>query len=175
VQVDAPRFPPPDEALGSALANFGDRMLLTDARVHIGGRSSYAPWDAPLTAHAGEPVRMTLYWRCLRRMDDSYKVFVQLVGPGSFNPQTGGPLWGQDDFWPVGGAFPTHLWVPRWVEGQQVTDVHAFEVDPAAPPGDYFIAVGVYDTVGQRRLGTLDVQGNMEGDWAVLGAVRVAQ
>jgi len=175
VQLDAPRFPPPGEAMSSALGNFGDRMLLTGAVVRIGGRVSHAPWDVPLTVHAGDSVRVTLGWRCLRRMDDSYKVFVQLVGPGLFNPRTGGPLWGQDDFWPVGGAFPTHLWIPRWVEGQRVTDAHAFEVDPAAPPGDYFVAVGVYDTVGQRRLGTLDAQGDVDGDWVVLGAVRVGE
>jgi hypothetical protein len=56
-----------------------------------------------------------------------------------------------------------------------VADTHEFEVDPAAPRGDYFITVGVYDTVGQRRLGTLDARGNMEGDWVVLGAVHVEE
>jgi len=175
VQVDAPRFPPPGEAMDSALGNFGERMLLTGAAMRVGGRTRHAPWQAALTAQAGESARVTLHWRCLRRMDDSYKVFVQFVRPGSFNPRSGGPLWGQDDFWPVGGAFPTHLWIPRWVEGQQVVDAHEFQIDPAAPPGDYFIAVGVYDTVGQRRLGTLDARGNMEGDWVVLGAVRVEE
>ena len=173
VQVDAPRFSPPLKAMNSALGNFGGRMLLTDATVRLDGGSNQAPWDNPLTARAGEPVRVTLRWRCLRRMKDNYKVFVQFVGPGLFNPQTQGPLWGQDDFWPVGGAFPTHLWIPKWIEGQQVIDTHEFEIDPDAPPGDYFIAVGVYDTTGERRLGTLDPQGNLDGDWIKLGIVRV--
>ena len=128
-----------------------------------------------VTTHAGEPVRVTLHWRTLQRMDTNYKVFVQFVGPGLFNPQTQGPVWGQSNFWPVGGAFPTHLWIPKWVEGQNVVDTHEFEVDPTAPPGDYFVAVGVYDAVtdGVRRLGTLDGEGNVVGDWVVLGAVRV--
>jgi hypothetical protein len=108
-------------------------------------------------------------------MENNYKIFVQFVGPGLFNPRTEGPLWGQDDFWPVRGAFPTHLWIPKWVEGQRITDVHSFEIDPAAPPGDYFIAVGVYDSAGERRLGTLDAGGNVDGDWVKLGSVRVEE
>jgi len=175
VQVDAPRFSTPVEAMRSALGNFGGRMLLTGATVRIGGQVHHAPWDAPLTTRAGEAVRVTLHWHCLRRMDSNYIVFVQFLGPGLFNPRTQGPVWGQDDFWPVGGAFPTHLWIPRWVEGQQVSDAHEFEIDTGAPPGDYLIYVGVYDTVGVRRLGTLNAQGNMEGDWVVLGPVRVEE
>jgi hypothetical protein len=175
VQVDAPRFPPPMATLDLALGNFGGRMLLTGATVRLGGRTTHTPWEAPPTVHAGELVRVTLHWRALRRMDNNYKVFVQFVGLGLFNPQTQGPVWGQSNFWPVGGAFPTHLWIPKWVEGQNVVDSHEFEVDPAAPPGDYFIAVGIYDAVtdGARRLGTLDAEGNVVGDWVVLGAVRV--
>jgi hypothetical protein len=177
VQIDAPRFPVPLEAMGSALGNFGGQMLLTGATVRIGRWISRAPWDAPPTVHAGEPVRVTLHWRPLRRMDDNYTVFVQFVGPGLFNPRTQGPVWGQDDFWPVGGAFPTHLWIPKWVEGQQIADRHTFEIDATAPSGDYLIAVGVYSTVtlGERRLGTLDGQGNVAGDWVVLGTVRVEE
>ncbi len=56
-----------------------------------------------------------------------------------------------------------------------MADTHNFVIDPAAPSGDYLIAVGVYDTVGERRLGTLDAQGNMEGDWVVLGPVHVEE
>jgi hypothetical protein len=173
VQVDAPRFPPPVEAMQSALGNFGGRMLLTGATVRLGGQDHHVPWEVPLSASAGEPVRVTLHWRCLRRMDQDYKVFVQFIGAGLFNPKTQGFVWGQDDFWPVGGAFPTHLWIPKWIEGQKVVDTHTFDIDPAAPPGDYFIAVGAYGTTSERRLGTLDARGNMEGDWVVLGAVRV--
>lgn len=175
IQVDAPHFSPPVEAMRSAVGNFGDRMLLTGATVRVGGQTYHVPWNAPLTVRAGESVRVTLHWRCLRRMDSDYKVSVQFEGPGLFNPKTRGPLWGQDDFWPMGGAFPTHLWIPKWVEGQQVPDAHEFKIDPAAPPGEYFIAVGVYDTVGVRRLGTLDAQGNMEGDRIKLGVVRVEE
>jgi len=175
VRVDEPRFSPPLAAMRAALGNLGGRMLLSGATVRIAGRSHRAPWAAPLTARAGDTVQVTLYWRCLRRMDESYKVSVQFEGPGLFNPRTQGPLWGQDDFWPVGGAFPTHLWIPKWVEGQQVADRHTFEIDPAAPPGDYLIAVGVYDTVGVRRLSTLDARGNAQGDRLTLGAVRITE
>ncbi len=175
VQVNAPHFSPPVEEMRSALGNFGSRILLTDATVRLGDQIRHAPWAVPLTARAGDPVRVTLHWRCLRRMDDSYKVSVQFVGPGLFNPTTRGPVWGQDDMWPVGGAFPTHLWIPKWVEGQRVLDTHTLEIDAAAPPGDYYIAVAVYDAVGVRRLGTLDAQGSMDGDLVVLGTVRVAE
>lgn len=175
IQVDAPRFPPPVETMNSALGNFGGRMLLTGAAVRLGGQTNHVPWGAPPTARAGETIRVTLHWRCLRRMDESFKISVQFIGPGLFNPRTQGPVWGQDDMWPVGGAFPTHLWIPKWVEGQQIVDAHEFEIDPAVPPGDYYIAVVVYDMVGERRLGTLDAQGNVEGDLLVLGAVRVEE
>jgi hypothetical protein len=175
IRVEPPAFAPPARALDTALGDFGARLLLTGATVDLGPQRAEAPWSEPLTARAGESVRVALDWRCLRRMENNYKIFVQFVGPGLFNPRTEGPLWGQDDFWPVRGAFPTHLWIPKWVEGQRITDVHSFEIDPAAPPGDYFIAVGVYDSAGERRLGTLDAGGNVDGDWVKLGSVRVEE
>jgi hypothetical protein len=77
------------------------------------------------------------------------------------------------DYTPLGGAFPTHLWIPKWLPGQRVLDPYRMELPPDLPPGTYQIEVGLYEMVSRRRLHISDTNGNLVGDRYILGQVIV--
>ncbi len=110
---------------GSSLAN---GATLVEAKI------------AQSTLKAGQWVRFTLTWRSETTPPGDFTVFTQFIGPD-------GQVWGQHDNPPVGGWYPTLLWRP----GEIVTDDYAVRLDPAAPPGDYRLVVGMYNpTTGER-------------------------
>jgi len=65
----------------------------------------------------GDTLTLTLYWRALTEMDEPYTVFTHLLAPD-------GSMAGQWDSHPVGGAYPTDL----WLAGEVVTDVREIPV-----------------------------------------------
>ena len=134
------------------LANFGGRLVLTDARV---GR---------LNATSGDIVPVTLRWRGLRAMEEDYTVFVHLVGPD-------GRLHGQVDSWPVQGSYPTS----QWVTGKVVIDDYEVRLEPDAPPGPYRVEVGLYRLETMERLRILDDEGNAIGDAILVDTFDVQQ
>ena len=77
------------------------------------------------------------------------------------------------DYTPLGGAAPTHLWIPKWLPGQQYVDPYRLVIPEDLAPGTYFIEVGLYEMVGMRRLHIADEDGNLVGDRLILGAVVV--
>jgi hypothetical protein len=81
----------------------------------------------------GESLQVTLYWRALTPMNESYRVFVHLVGQD--NRMAGGV-----DVIPVRGAFPTVYWKP----GDTLRDVVQIPVALNAVPGKYTIETGLY-------------------------------
>ena len=95
----------------------------------------------------GSTLTLDLYWQAERKVEDSYTVFVHLVGE-AYNPATGGPLWGQDDSLPVENGYPT----TQWLVGVPVRDRHRLIVDPQAPPGQYQIEIGMYQLPSVERL-----------------------
>jgi hypothetical protein len=74
-------------------------------------------------------------------MAANYKVFVHVFDMG-----TGVPV-AQDDAEPNRGGFPTRFWAP----GDLVTD-HILIDLTQVQPGEYGIAVGIYDPLSQERL-----------------------
>ena len=97
--------------------------------------------EATRVVRPGEAVRLTLVWRCLREMETSYTVFTHLLDEGQ-------QIRGQQDNPPVGGRYPTTLWVP----GEVIVDEYAIAVRPGAPPGSYLVEVGLYDPATMERL-----------------------
>lgn len=81
----------------------------------------------------GEPLRVTLSWRALSPMPESYRVFVHLVG--AKDASAGGV-----DAIPARGAFPTLYWKP----GDALRDTYQFPIAPNALPGKYSLEVGLY-------------------------------
>jgi hypothetical protein len=87
----------------------------------------------------GETTVVTLHWQALRRMDLSYKFFIHLYDIES------GDIIAQADVIPRDWTYPT-TW---WEAGEVVSD----EIQLASVvPGQYQLAVGVYDPKTGERL-----------------------
>jgi hypothetical protein len=90
-----------------------------------------APPAGASTTH--EP-RLTLYWLTSSALDADYTIFVHSLGPE-------GTLLGQADGPPVGGHYPTSVWLP----GEVVQDSRL------VLPGSVYL-VGLYDPLSGQRL-----------------------
>jgi hypothetical protein len=134
------------------LATFGDRVLLTDAKVE------------KATAVPGEVVPVALRWRGLRAMSEDYTVFVHLVGPD-------GRLHGQVDSWPVQGTYPTSAWRP----GREVVDEYRVRLEADAPAGSYRVVVGLYQLETMERLRVVDEAGEPVADSVTVGTFEVGE
>jgi hypothetical protein len=152
---------------GRLLANFRQRVGLVSATARNGlaGRRT-APWSDPLMAEPGEAIHLTLEWKSLAPAEESYTVFVHLID-GADQPIVA------LDYTPLGGSTPTHLWIPKWLPGQQMLDPYRLEIPAGLPPGTYFIEAGLYEMTSGRRLHMADEDGNLIGDRYILGPVQV--
>ena len=166
LRVTAAALAPPDAVLTQALANLDSRVILLGGRASARGQTVETPWREPLTVRPGDRVQVWLDWRALTAVDQPYTVFVHLID-GAGRP------WAQHDYTPMGGAFPTFLWIPRWIEGQTVADPYQLTLPPDIPPGDYLIQVGMYHMTSLRRAQHFDPAGNLAGDRYIMGPVRV--
>ena len=105
----------------------------------------------------GEVLGVTLWWEALAEMEIDYKVFVHYVLP----PES---TWAQKDDDPQDGAAPT----TGWEVGQVVEDPYRIALPAEAPPGVYFVEIGVYDKATNDRLKV-----NFSDNGIVLGQFRV--
>lgn len=152
------------------LANFRQRVGLLSGTVRHEGTRLQAPWapENALTALPGDMLNVTLEWEALAKAEESYTIFVHLIDASNV-PYV------FLDYTPLGGSAPTHLWIPKWLPGQQFTDPYRLIIPPDLPPGTYFIEVGLYEMVSGRRLHISDSNGNLNGDRYILGAVEVIE
>ncbi len=154
VRVEAGQIQPPPDITKKALANFDSEILLEKARVK------------PDVAHPGQAIYVTLYWRALQPVEECYTVFVHVIDASN-------RIWGQKDFTPLGGSYPTFLWIPKWLEGQVIDDRYTVVLDPQTPPGEYWIEVGMYGIATTRRVPIFDQELNLTSDRVILGNIRV--
>jgi len=166
VRVEPARLHVPARALQTALGNFDQKLLLTGVRVRSGWRTYTAPWREPPVVRPGETLHVTLHWRCLQPMRESYTVFVHLIDSANQS-------WGQKDNPPLNASFPTFYFVPRWLPGQTVADPFPLPVDPATPPGEYWLEVGLYSTESLRRVPVFNREGDLVTDRVIVGSVSV--
>ena len=96
----------------------------------------------------------------------SYTVFIHLID------SNGIPHYGYD-YTPLGGAFPSYLWFPKWLPGQQVVDPYKLVMPIDLAPGTYWLEVGMYEMGSIRRMPLLDKSGSMTGDRFILGPVLI--
>jgi hypothetical protein len=115
------------------------------------------------TVAPGDQVEVTLYWRALAPIFQSYTVFTQVI-----DPATNGKI-GQLDGLPVCDWFPTEQWNP----GDLIADPYQIGIAPDAAPGDYQLLVGMYDAATGQRLPVADADGAPLGDAIPLAAIRV--
>jgi 4-amino-4-deoxy-L-arabinose transferase-like glycosyltransferase len=108
----------------------------------LGGQVDLLGYDLSRdTASPGDTLTLTLYWRALREMDESYTVFTHVVAPD-------GSISGQKDNPPIGGNYPTDLWLP----GEVVVDVYEIPVAANAVVGEHTLEVGMYIADSGARL-----------------------
>jgi hypothetical protein len=135
-------FPVPEGAVQNN-ALFGDAMRLLGYQLHRqDGR-----------------VELVLLWRPERKMETEYKVFVHIYDPG-----TGIPV-AQDDSMPLHWTYPTSY----WSLGEVVRDVIPISVEHV-PPGEYGVAVGVYDPASGERLPVWDSLDRLQPDGRLIFA-----
>ncbi len=145
----------------------GDAMRPLDVR--LGDSIRLAGYDLPRTTfRPGEAVTLTLYWEALEPVQARYKVFTHLVGT-TWNAGQGNFLWGQQDNEPLADRLPTTQWAP----GALIADPYRIALDPAAPPGVYTVAVGMYGLVDGVRLPVTAADGRALGDAVTLGQITV--
>jgi len=159
-----------DPATGERLpVGKGDTVRLAVVPVSWVGTGTQAV--TPLNARFGEAVALegyawqvnpeavlvTLRWSAGAYLDADYTIFVHLV-----DPEDGDRLIAQGDAPPLGGRWPTSLWLP----GMVLDDVYTISrsLDPSnasssgssLPPGTYHLLVGLYDPVTGDRLALPD-------------------
>ena len=152
--------------LERALSNVGNDVALFDAWARVGLTMRHGVWTEPLSLQAGGSLHLTLKWHVLARPRMSYTVFIHLI-------DAAGQPWMGHDYTPLGGAFPSYLWFPKWLAGQQVVDPYRLVLPSHVPPGHYWLEVGMYEMGSVRRIPQLDFAGTMVGDRFILGPVDV--
>lgn len=105
----------------------------------------------------GETLELTLWWEALDVPASDYKVFTHLILP----PEA---TWAQMDSRPQRGAAHTDTWQP----GDRIEDQYELTLPDTAPPGVYFVEIGLYDADTHDRLTV-----NFSDKGIVLGQVRV--
>jgi 4-amino-4-deoxy-L-arabinose transferase-like glycosyltransferase len=157
----------------------GDVVVLDYVRVGDGSSAAYAPqhlvsydvadqvrlWGYDLEAAEARPgssVRLVVYWRAERQMDEDYTVFVHLV-------DADGHIWGQQDNEPEGGFYRTSF----WDVGEVVKDEYEFTIDDSAPQGEYTVEIGMYVLETGQRLPVIDESTQAVGDRVLLAKVTV--
>lgn len=149
-----------------ALVNIGNDVALMQTSVRVGGRFRSQLWKDPVPISDGQPINMTLTWRVLQSPRTSYTIFIHVIDA------TGRPWFGHD-YTPLGGAFPSYLWFPKWLAGQQVRDPYRLELPDDLPGGQYWLEVGMYEMGTVRRIPQFDASGNIVGDRLILGPLLV--
>ena len=94
---------------------------------------------AELSAVAGEPVEVTLFWKKLHAHGDVYSAFIHVVDEA-------GNIVAQSDHWP--GGLPTNI----LDEGQVVIDRAFIDIPATTAPGRYQMRVGLYSAESGLRL-----------------------
>jgi len=107
-------------------------------------RAANARWDGQITlagylldkqnSHAGDTLNLTLYWQSVAKVEKDYTVFVHIV-------DSSGNIHAQLDTQPRAGTYPTSI----WDVGEIVRDEYALALPRELAPGEYRVAVGLYE------------------------------
>ncbi len=150
-------LPPPDkqelDQLAHADSRFGGAFALLGYRVS--DNAGLVP---------GGSLRIDLYWQSLQPVQKDYTVFVHLL-------DASGTVRGQQDSAPRQGTYPTLF----WEKGEIVADSYSLSLPPDLPPGDYRLAIGMYEWPSLQRLAVDDTSSRSPSDQLVLPTtVRIA-
>jgi len=101
---------------------------------------------AHTTYHPGDTLQLTLYWQPTAPLQNGPQTFVHLLGT-TVNPETGNPLWGQQDKW-----LPGERLLSQWEPGKLYRDAYEFRIPPLTPPGTYQLEIGWWEPANGTRL-----------------------
>jgi len=158
-------------AVARSLTNLGNEVALVSSWAWAGPNLRSGVWAddvLPLPVRAGSVMHLRLRWQALARPTTSYTVFIHLIDA------QGRPAFGHD-YTPLGGAFPSYLWFPKWLPGQSVVDPYTLRLPETLAPGRYTLEVGMYEMGSIRRVPHYGVDGTLVGDRLVLGSVEVRE
>jgi len=106
----------------------------------------------------GDTMTITYFFRVLKRVPSSQKIFLHVDYPGA---RING------DHVPNNGEFPTNY----WLEGDVVKDVHPLKVDSYSTPGIYSMHMGFF--LGSRRMKVAPREAHDGRDRITMGKIRV--
>jgi len=115
-------------------------------------------------ATPGGAIRLTLIWQALGASERPLRVFTHLY---NMNDTTG--IYAQHDGDPANGQAPA----TGWLAGEYIEDEHILPIDPSVAPGEYRLAVGMYDPETLERA-TIYLDGKTT-DTLILTALSVRQ
>jgi hypothetical protein len=139
-----------DAAVAEGAIVFDNQIVLRQAKIETS------------EAGAGDVIRVVLQWQSLKTITEDYTVFVHLLGPD-------GQVYGQVDYWPVGGTLGTSQWRP----GQIIDDPYLVTLMPDAPPGEYEAEIGLYLLETLARLSVVNGEGVPIDDKVLVSGLRV--
>jgi 4-amino-4-deoxy-L-arabinose transferase-like glycosyltransferase len=142
------------ESLTSIKASLadGDTPAALDNGVEILG------YDVSGEVSPGGDLRLALYWTVQAVPDASYHFFNHLVDDE-------GQRWGQRD----GPGYPAG----QWREGDVLVGWFDISVSPDAPPGEYWVLMGMYAYPEGVKASVLDERGQPIGDSLRLGPIEI--
>ncbi|MGH2522044.1 MAG: hypothetical protein ACRDH2_06020, partial [Anaerolineales bacterium] len=133
IWVDDPGPGAPDRPL----ASFGPTIQLVNASVQ--------------TPSSGA-LHLNLLWRALAGVPRSYVLALRLR-------DAAGNEWASFDTQTGGGYYPTHL----WRLSEFVPDFYNLSLPPGRPPGDYALALSLYDPVSLDVIGETTLRATVSG------------
>jgi hypothetical protein len=136
-----------------------DRLRLLEAGGVVpsstpGKGTSLAVFESAIALRRGNfqvtshELEVTLWWEHLRPVPESYTVFVHV-----YDEQ--GRLIAQRDGYPLLGMFP--FWL--WRDGDLVRDVRRIAMPEVLQQGPFVVAIGLYDTTTDSRVGAFSADG----------------
>ena len=128
----------------------------------VGSEVELLGYDLEPHAKAGAALQVTLYWRCLSEMSDSYTVFAHVLDSSN-------RIRGQVDRVPGVPEAPT----TSWVQGEVIADTYEIPLGADVPPGEYAVEVGMYDATTMARRPVSNARGEQHGDSILLATVKV--
>jgi hypothetical protein len=110
-------------------------------QARLGDVAELVGFDAPSEASAGAPLEVVLYWHALGEATSNAVRFVHLLDAADH-------IVAQLDSVPGNGEFP----LTGWVSGEFIRDQALLALPSDLPPGQYRLAIGLYDPVTGKRL-----------------------
>jgi hypothetical protein len=114
------------------------------------------------TLGRGDMLGISLLWEAMAPMEIDYTVGIYLLDPG-------GAVALQQDRWPVDGFAPTSRWEP----GAPIRDNYGFIIPQTLLPGEYKVAIAVYDLASMKRLVVFGADNTEQGDLLMLETLSI--